>query len=98
MDNVHNEEKDVMKMKHHHASSKARLIAMISRDEMDFIDKLGKDALFSTGKKLSRTEVIAALIDVMTEFPMSGRGIHSRDELHERIIQAIRTNLERTKE
>jgi len=56
-----NNEKDVMKMKHHHNSSKARLIAMISRDEMDFIDKLGKDALFSTGRKLSRTEVIAAL-------------------------------------
>ena len=76
-------------MKDHKSDSKARLVAMISRDEMDFIDKIGKDALFSTGKKLSRTDVISAIIDVMHEFPMTGRGIHTKDELHARILNAI---------
>ena len=83
-----------MKMKDHQEQSKARLIAMISRDEMDFIDKLAKDALFSTGRKLSRTEVVSALIDVMHEFPMTGRGIHSKQELHERILKVIRNKIE----
>ena len=81
-------------MKNRQDQSKARLIAMISREEMDFIDKLAKDALFSTGRKLSRTDVVSAHIDVMHEFPMTGRGIHSRKELHERILVAIRNKIE----
>ncbi len=85
-------EKDVRKMKDQKNHSKARLVAMISRNEMDFIDKIGKDALFSTGRKLSRTDVISAIIDVMHEFPMTGKGIHTKDELHARIIKAIIRN------
>jgi hypothetical protein len=80
--------KEVSEMKNGNGK-KARLIAMISRDEMDFIDRIGKDALFSTGHKLSRTEVVSAILDAVAQLPISGRNIHSKAELHDYIIQAI---------
>jgi len=69
--------------------TKARLIAMIHRDEMDFIDKLGKDALFSTGKKLSRTEVVSAILSAVAQLPITGKNIHSQEELRQYIDNAI---------
>ena len=70
-------------------NKRARLIAMISREEMDFIDKLGKDALFSTGRKLSRTEVVSAVLDAVASLPITGRNIHSKEELHSYITKAF---------
>ena len=68
---------------------KARLIAMIPRQEMDFIDRIGKDALYSTGHKLTRTAVINAVLRVMETLSLSGANIHSEDELREYILNAI---------
>ena len=76
-------------MKPTEKDKKARLIAMISREEMDFIDRVGKDALFSTGKKLSRTEVVSAILDVVAQLPITGRNIHSEQELRNYILKAI---------
>jgi len=72
-------------------NKKARLIAMISREEMDFIDRLGKDALFSTGRKLSRTEVVSAVLDAVASLSITGRNIHSKEELHNYIMRAFET-------
>ena len=69
--------------------TKARLIAMISRQDMDFIDRIGKDALFSTGKKLSRTEVVSAILSAVAQLPIQGKDIHSENELREYIQKAI---------
>ncbi|MFH1593871.1 MAG: hypothetical protein ABID09_04165 [Candidatus Omnitrophota bacterium] len=82
-------------MKEYDRRSKARLIAMISRSEMDFIDRVGKDALFSTGKKLSRTDVITAIIDAIAELPITGRDIRTRKELRARIDKAIEERLQK---
>jgi hypothetical protein len=40
---------------------KHRVITMLDRDELEFLDKLGKDALFSTGHKLPITKFCAHL-------------------------------------
>ena len=49
--------------------NKGRIVAFLTRTEIDFIDKLAKDAMFSTGHKLSRTDIISALVDtVMDKF------------------------------
>lgn len=42
-----------------------RVVTFLNREEVDFLDKLGKDALFSTGLKLSRVKLIAWLVDFM---------------------------------
>ena len=40
-----------------------RVVAFLNRNEVDYLDKVGKDALFSTGFKVSRTKLIAWLVD-----------------------------------
>jgi hypothetical protein len=64
-----------------------RVITMLGRDEIDYLDKVGKDALFSTGHKLSYNEILRALIDYAKEINVSGENIKSATELKCRLIQ-----------
>jgi len=68
---------------------KARLVAMIHRDGMDFIDRIGKDALFTTGKKLSRREVVSAILKAVAQLPINGKNVHSENELREYIVKIM---------
>jgi len=71
-----------------------RVVALLTRDEIDFIDKLSKDALFSTGHKLSRTDVIRALIDAVKIKDFNGNGVHSKLELEKRLLSIMRIPLQ----
>jgi len=66
-----------------------RVITMLGRQEIDFLDKLGKDALFSTGHKLSYNEILRGLIDFAMEVGISGEHIDSAMSLKARLIQEI---------
>ena len=77
-----------MHMNHAHAH---RVIAALNRDQVDFLDRLGKDALFSAGVKLSRTEILSAMVNVFRRLELSGEGVASGDELELRIIDAMKT-------
>lgn len=66
-------------------NARSRVVALLTREEMDFIDKLSKDALFSTGHKLSRTEIISALIDAVSTKDISAEGVRSKSELEEKL-------------
>ena len=66
-----------------------RVITSLDRSEVDFLDKLGKDALFSTGHKLSYNEILRGLIDFAMQIGISGENIGSRDELKEKIIKYL---------
>ena len=74
-------------------AGKGRIVAFLTRDEIDFIDKLAKDALFSTGHKLSRTDIIRAIIDAIKVKDISGEGIHSKSELENRLLAIMRMTL-----
>ncbi len=76
---------------------KHRVITLLDREELDFLDKLGKDALFSTGHKLSYNEILRGLIDFSREIGLSGDAIDSGDALKEKILQQIVLNLQRAK-
>ncbi len=67
---------------------KQKVVAFLNRDEMDFLDKLGKDAWFSTGMKLSRTQLIEALVNLVMQFGVLGKGINSIEEFKKRILKA----------
>jgi len=67
-----------------------RVIASLNREQVDYLDKLGKDALFSSGVKLSRTEILAAMVDLLRKLKVSGEGLASRDGLEQRILRAIK--------
>ncbi|MDD2751945.1 MAG: hypothetical protein PHN59_02315, partial [Candidatus Omnitrophica bacterium] len=64
-----------------------RVITMLDRKELDFLDKLGKDALFSTGHKLSYNEILRGLIEFSREIGLSGNLVDSERKLKEQIIE-----------
>jgi len=77
MQNIHTEEKN------------QRVVTFLNRKEVDFLDKLGKDALFSTGIKLSRAKLIAWLVDIIKELNISGQGIKSEKDFENRVKGSI---------
>lgn len=68
-----------------------RVIASLNRDQVDFLDKIGKDAQFSSGLKLSRTQILGAMVNAMRKLQLDGDGVQSSDEFEQRIIDAIRS-------
>ena len=69
--------------------AKHRVIAMLDREELEFLDKLGKDALFSTGHKLSYNEILEALVDFAREIGVCGKNINTKEKLKAMILQQI---------
>jgi hypothetical protein len=67
-----------------------RVVTFLNRDEVDFLDKLGKDALFSTGMKLSRARLIAWLVDFMKGLGISGENITSEEDLEHRVLEVLK--------
>ena len=66
-----------------------RVIASLNRDQVDYLDKIGKDAQFSSGVKLSRTQVLAAMVNVMKRLSLTGEGVTTAKQFEERIVDAI---------
>lgn len=66
-----------------------RVIAIMDRGEVDYLDKIGKDSLFTTGNKLSRIKILRAMVEVMRELGIDGRNIKNENELKEAILKGI---------
>ena len=69
--------------------SSQRVVTFLNREEVDFLDKLGKDALFSTGLKLSRAKILSWLVDFIERLKITGKGIKSETDLEKRIINIL---------
>ena len=74
-----------------------RVITFLDRKELEFIDRLSKDAMFSTGFKLPRVKIISAIIDAVITMDISARGINCKKELVQRIVNALYTQKDRRK-
>jgi hypothetical protein len=70
-----------------------RVVTFLNRDEVDFLDKLGKDALFSTGLKLSRAKLIAWLVDFIKKLNINGENIKSERDLENMVMEVLGQNL-----
>jgi len=81
---------------HNELEKKGRVVAFLTREEIDFIDKLAKDALFSTGHKLTRTDIISALVDLIMNRGLNGEGVHSKTELEERLLGLMKATFPQT--
>ena len=66
-----------------------RVIASLNRDQVDFLDKVGKDALFSCGVKLSRTEILSAMVNALKRFDLTGEGVKTSEQFEQRIVDTI---------
>ena len=73
--------------------TKHRVITMLDRQEIEFLDKLGKDALFSTGHKLSYNEILKGLVEFLMEIGLSGEKVDSLNKLKEKIIQQMASRI-----
>ena len=71
---------------HSHAH---RVIASLNREQVDYLDKLGKDAQFSSGIKLSRTQILAAMVNAMKRLSLTGEGVTTAEQFEQRIVDAI---------
>ena len=67
-----------------------RVITFLTREELDFLDKLGKDALFSVGVKLSRSKIISAVVNVIRKLNIDACGLSSKKELERRIVEVMK--------
>jgi hypothetical protein len=67
-----------------------RVVTFLNRDEVDFLDKMGKDALFSSGTKLSRAKLIAWLIDILKGLNISGENLKTEKDLELKIMEMIK--------
>lgn len=66
-----------------------RVVTFLTREELDFLDKLEKDMMFSTGRHISRSQIIQDMAGLLTETNMDATGIKDDGELRSRIMQAI---------
>ena len=66
-----------------------RVITMLGRSEIDFLDKIGKDALFTTGHKLSYNDILRGLIDFAMEIKISGEKIDSAEDLKKLLLDQM---------
>jgi len=75
-----------------------RVIVFLNREQVDFLDKLGKDTLFSGKKKLPRTKIMSGLVDLLVDLDINGKDISSLDDLKRKIREKIGTDWPSTKE
>ena len=75
---------------HHNAYMRShRVIASLNREQVDFLDKIGKDAQFSSGAKLSRTQILAAMVNALERLNLNGEGVQNVEQFEQRIVRAI---------
>jgi len=72
-----------------------RIIVYLNREEFDFVDTIGKDALFTTGKRMTNNKIVRAFVSALKGFKIDARGISNYEELKERIISALSADKER---
>ena len=74
-----------------------RVVTFLNRSQVDFLDKLSKDALFSTGVKFPRTRIISALIDLLQSANVGGEGLRSDRDLEERLVKKLAGGMPETR-
>src|SRR3989338_259771 len=68
-----------------------RVVAFRTREQIDFLDKVGKDALFSRGIKLSRAQILSQLVCLLMELGIDIQKMDLKNEsLEQGIMQTIK--------
>ena len=74
---------------------KIRAVTFLSRRQLDYLDQLGKDALFYRGVRLSRSQILAALADLLIALKVE---IRLLDFVKDGFNQALINCINNTKE
>jgi len=84
-------------MENHEKDIKHRVITMLDRREVEFLDKLGKDALFSCGRKLSYDQILRSLVDFGIDIDLSADNVDSLDALKRKIVDKVNQKINQAK-
>ncbi len=68
---------------------KHRVVTFLTREELEFMDKLNKDAMFSTGKHISRAQILQDLAELLSRTDMDASGLKNDADLEKRMMDAI---------
>jgi len=52
-----------------------KIVTFVSREELDFLDKVIKDIYFSTGKKVPRAEILREIIQLAKDINKCGADV-----------------------
>ena len=66
------------------------MVSLLNRGEINFLDKLSKDAPFESGTKLSRTQILRSLVEVSRNLNIEIKHINSGKELTKELIEVMR--------
>ncbi len=69
--------------------SRHRVVTFLTREELEFLDKLERDMIFSTGKHLSRAQILQDAAELLSRTGMNGTGITNNEELMKRMQEAV---------
>jgi len=69
-----------------------RVIAFLTRPQVDFIDKISKDIQFNTGRNFSRASVVRAIIEQVRKHNIADTEIASEKDLEARIADVLKRN------
>jgi len=70
---------------------KITVVTFLGRDQVDYLDKLGKDYFFRYGRTLPRTKLLAALVDVLASLNLDAKKLGSnRKKLAVEMLKAIK--------
>jgi len=71
-------------------NNKVRVVTFLTREQIDYLDHLGKDALFANGKKISRSEMLASLVDILIRSHITAAQLKLSDgTLPEQLLRAL---------
>jgi len=81
------------KMKKEDKLIKHKVITMLDRKEMEFLDKLGIDALFTTGHKLTYNDILKGLVDLAMTSGVTGENITTARDLTSKLYEKLRKEI-----
>jgi len=87
-----------MKKKNNHngngnGNNKVTVVTFLSREQVDYLDGLGKDSFFHYGRKLCRTKILSELVEVARKLDVELSEIDlGKETLSEGLLRLIDTN------
>ncbi len=66
-----------------------RVVTFLTRDELEFLDKLERDMIFSTGTHIPRSKIIEDMVEILRQTQMNANGIKDNQQLEQKMIEAI---------
>lgn len=83
-----------MKKKKKNNKNEAAVVTFLDREQIDCLDKVGKDSFFKYGRKLSRSKILSELVDLLIRLESYVEKLDLSDEsLCEGVLKLLRDRL-----